>query len=92
MIRTLSSIPFIFLYLKPFFVFPSKFEIDRYTGPIQPVGPILAGFMTGFTYKFQAGPRVAGLAGVIGLGAVGMTYTAYSVMGIPFGAKGWLFF
>lgn len=48
--------------------------------------------MTGFTYKFQAGPRVAGLAGAIGLGAVGMTYTAYSLMGIPNGSKGWLFF
>jgi hypothetical protein len=48
--------------------------------------------MTGLTFKVQAGPRVAGLAGAIGLGTVGLTYTAYSLMGIPYGAKGWLFF
>jgi len=68
------------------------FEIDQYTGPVQPVGPALAAFMTGVTYKFQAGPRVASLAGVIGLGAVGATYTAYSAMGTPYGNRGWLFF
>jgi len=48
--------------------------------------------MTGFTYKFQAGPRVAGLAGAIGFGTVGLTYATYSLLGIPYGAKGWLFF
>ena len=48
--------------------------------------------MTGVTYKSQAGPRVAGLAGVIGLGAVGVTYTAYSLLGIPYGQKGYVFF
>lgn len=68
------------------------FEIDQYTGPVQPVGPALAAFATGATYKIQAGPRVAGLAGAIGLGCVGVTYTAYSVLGIPYGQKGWLFF
>ena len=48
--------------------------------------------MTGATYKVQAGPRVAGLAGVIGLGAVGVTYTAYSILGIPYGKHGFIFF
>lgn len=48
--------------------------------------------MTGATYKSQAGPRVAGLAGVIGIGAVGITYTAYSMLGIPYGKQGYLFF
>jgi hypothetical protein len=48
--------------------------------------------MTGATYKIQAGPRVAGLAGAIGLGAVGITYTAYSLMGIPYGKQGYTFF
>lgn len=68
------------------------FEIDQYTGPVQPVGPALAAFMTGATYKAQAGPRVAALAGAIGLGSVGVSYAAYSVMGIPYGQRGWLFF
>lgn len=67
-------------------------DVDRYTGPIQPAGPALAAFLTGATYKSQAGPRVAGLAGVIGLGAVGVTYTAYSMLGIPYGRNGFLFF
>eukprot|EP00978_Attheya_sp_CCMP212_P007627 scaffold17670_cov44-Attheya_sp.AAC.2 len=69
-----------------------KLEIDQYTGPIQPVAPALAAFMTGATFKSQAGPRVAALAGTIGLGAVGVTYAAYSVMGVPYGSKGYLFF
>jgi len=69
-----------------------QFEVDRYTGPVQPAGPALAAVLTGVTYKCQAGPRVAALAGGIGLGAVGITYASYSLMGIPYGAKGWLFF
>ncbi len=59
---------------------------------MQPAGPALAAFLTGATYKAQAGPRVAALAGAIGLGSVGVTYAAYSVMGIPYGQRGWLFF
>mmetsp|Transcript_2593 Transcript_2593/g.3074 ORF Transcript_2593/g.3074 Transcript_2593/m.3074 type:complete len:197 (-) Transcript_2593:32-622(-) len=69
-----------------------QFDIDQYTGPIQPAGPAVAAFLTGATYKIQSGPRVATLAGAIGLGAVGVTYTAYSLLGIPYGQKGWLFF
>ena len=73
-------------------LYANKFEIDNYTGPVQPAGPAIAAFMTGATYKATAGPRVAALAGTIGLGSVGITYAAYSVLGIPYGQKGWLFF
>eukprot|EP00970_Alexandrium_tamarense_P006601 scaffold1129_cov210-Alexandrium_tamarense.AAC.10 len=45
------------------------YELDQYTGPIQPPAPLFAGFMTGATYYMRAGPRVAALAGTIGLGA-----------------------
>mmetsp|Transcript_8784 Transcript_8784/g.13109 ORF Transcript_8784/g.13109 Transcript_8784/m.13109 type:complete len:196 (-) Transcript_8784:560-1147(-) len=72
--------------------FADQLDIDQYTGPVQPVGPALAAFATGATYKSQAGPRVAGLAGVIGLGAVGITYTAYSILGVPYGKNSYLFF
>jgi len=67
-------------------------ELDQYTGPIQPPAPLFAGAMTGATYYIRTGPRVATLAGAIGLGAVGGTYALYSVLGIPYGSKGWLFF
>ena len=72
-------------------------EVDTYTAPITGyntpiVGPAMAAFLTGVTYKAQAGPRVAALAGTIGLGAVGATYVGYTIMGIPYGSKGWLFF
>ena len=69
-----------------------KFELDQYTGPIQPPAPLFAGAMTGATYYMRAGPRVATLAGAIGMGAVGGTFALYSVLGIPYGSKGWLFF
>lgn len=73
-----------------------SFEIDRYTSAITsssvPPGPPLAALLTGITYKCQAGPRVAALAGAIGLGSVGMTYGVYSALGIPYGSKHWLFF
>jgi len=71
----------------------TQLEIDQYTGPVKPVGPSIDAFMTGAMYKAQAGPRVASLAGAIGLGSVGITtYAAYSVFGIPYGQKGWLIF
>mmetsp|Transcript_17820 Transcript_17820/g.21296 ORF Transcript_17820/g.21296 Transcript_17820/m.21296 type:complete len:199 (+) Transcript_17820:225-821(+) len=69
-----------------------RFEIDQYTGPVQEPVPALAALLTGVTYKAQAGPRVAALAGSIGLASVGVTYGVYSVLGIPYGHKGWLFF
>jgi len=65
--------------------------LDRYLGSTAAV-PAFAALMTGATYKATAGPRVAGLAGAIGLGAVGATYGIYTVLGIPYGSKGYLFF
>eukprot|EP00984_Skeletonema_dohrnii_P022115 scaffold11236_cov82-Skeletonema_dohrnii-CCMP3373.AAC.1 len=64
-----------------------SFELDAYTGPIQPPAPLFAGMMTGATYYMRAGPRVAALAGTIGLGAVGGTFALYSVLGIPYGSN-----
>lgn len=69
-----------------------NYELDQYTGPIQPPAPLFAGAMTGATYYMRAGPRVAGLAGAIGLGAVGGTFAVYSMLGIPYGSRGWMFF
>ncbi|KAL7542068.1 hypothetical protein ACHAXR_011734 [Thalassiosira sp. AJA248-18] len=69
-----------------------SYELDQYTGPIQPPAPLFAGAMTGATYYMRAGPRVAALAGAIGMGAVGGTFAVYSVLGIPYGSKGWMFF
>mmetsp|Transcript_14779 Transcript_14779/g.31123 ORF Transcript_14779/g.31123 Transcript_14779/m.31123 type:complete len:222 (+) Transcript_14779:169-834(+) len=69
-----------------------NFELDQYTGPVQPPAPLFAGLMTGATYYMRAGPRVAALAGTIGMGAVGGTFALYSVLGIPYGSKGWLWF
>lgn len=56
------------------------------------VSPGFAAFMTGATYYAPSGARVAGLAGTIGFGAVGVTYATYSVLGVPHGSKGFLFF
>lgn len=63
-----------------------------------PVSPAFAAFMTGATYKIASGStptsclRVATLAGSLGLGAVGITYMGYSLLGIPYGNQGFLFF
>uniref|UniRef100_A0A7R9W7X5 Mitochondrial import inner membrane translocase subunit TIM23 n=1 Tax=Pseudictyota dubia TaxID=2749911 RepID=A0A7R9W7X5_9STRA len=67
-------------------------ELEEYTGPVQPAAPAFAAMMTGATYYSRAGPRVAGLAGAIGLGAVGVTYGVYRALGIPYGHRGYLFF
>jgi hypothetical protein len=48
--------------------------------------------MTGATYYAAAGPRAALLAGSLGMGAVGATYIGYTVLGIPYGSRGFLFF
>ena len=91
-----SYISFHFLFIDPH-IFPEymykhiQYELDRYTGPIQPPAPLLAGALTGATYYIRAGPRVATLAGAIGTGVVGGTFALYSVLGIPYGSKGWLF-
>uniref|UniRef100_A0A7S4INQ6 Mitochondrial import inner membrane translocase subunit TIM23 n=2 Tax=Odontella aurita TaxID=265563 RepID=A0A7S4INQ6_9STRA len=69
-------------------------ELDSYTERVTtvPASSAFAAMATGMTYYSRAGPRVAGLAGAIGLGAVGVTYGAYSALGIPYGHKGYLFF
>lgn len=69
-----------------------SYDIDDYTGPIQPAAPLLGAGLTGATYYMPAGPRVAALAGSIGVGAVGVTYLGYTAMGIPLGSRGWMFF
>jgi hypothetical protein len=48
--------------------------------------------MTGMTYYAPSGVRVAALGGALGLGAVGATYAAYTVVGKPFGSYGFLWF
>lgn len=48
--------------------------------------------MAGMCYFAPSGIRVASLAGAIGFGAVGATYTLYSALGIPYGSRGFLFF
>ena len=71
------------------------FQVDTYIPlqSLQPVcNPALSAMLTGVTYKAQAGPRVAALAGTLGLGAVSATYLSYTLLGIPYGSKGWLFF
>lgn len=53
--------------------------------------PGFAAFMTGASYYAPSGARVAGLAGTIGFGAVGVTYVGYSMLGVPYGSQGFLF-
>ena len=69
------------------------YDLDQYTRPVVgevPASPAFAALMTGVTFKATAGPRVAALAGTIGLGAVGATYALYGVAGIPYGSRGWM--
>lgn len=56
------------------------------------MAPPLAAALTGATYYMSAGPRVAGLAGAVGFVSVGATYLGYTIVGIPFGSGGFLFF
>jgi len=67
-------------------------EIDRYVPGDVSVVPPVAALLSGVAYKVAAGPRLATMSGAIGLAAVGGTYAGYSLLGIPFGAKGFLFF
>lgn len=53
--------------------------------------PMAAAAATGATYYSTAGPRAAVLAGAMGCGAVGATYAVYTVLGIPYGSRGFLF-
>ena len=68
-----------------------QLELDRYTG-FDSTSPPLAAMMTGVTYYAPSGLRVAALGGALGLGAVGATYTAYTLVGKPFGSNGYLWF
>jgi import inner membrane translocase subunit TIM23 len=52
--------------------------------------PALAATVSGLTYFAPSGPRAAGLAGALAFSAVASTYTAYSILGIPYGSKGFL--
>lgn len=56
------------------------------------VSPAFGASAAAATYFSTSGPRVAALAGSIGFGAVAATYTAYSLVGIPYGSRGYLFF
>lgn len=73
------------------FLFLLQLELDRYTG-FDNTSPPLAAAMTGITYYAPSGIRVAALGGALGLGAVGATYAAYTVIGKPFGSNGFLWF
>jgi len=68
-----------------------QLDLERYTG-VESLSPPLAAMMTGVSYYGPSGIRVAALGGAIGLGAVGVTYAGYSVLGKPFGSYGYLFF
>jgi hypothetical protein len=54
--------------------------------------PAIGATLASAAYYVPSGPRVATLAGAIGFGAVAATYSAYSVLGIPYGSRGFLFF
>ncbi|GKY93728.1 hypothetical protein MPSEU_000339900 [Mayamaea pseudoterrestris] len=52
--------------------------------------PALAATLSGVTYFAPSGPRVAGLAGALAFSAVATTYTAYSILNVPYGSRGLL--
>jgi hypothetical protein len=52
--------------------------------------PALAATASGLTYFAASGPRAAGLAGALAFSAVASTYTVYSILGIPYGSRGFL--
>ena len=56
------------------------------------VNPAFGATATAAAYFATSGPRVAALAGTLGFGAVAATYTAYTVLGLPYGSRGYLFF
>ncbi len=55
------------------------------------VSPAFGATMASATYYMPSGPRVAALAGSIGFSAVAATYATYTVLGIPYGSRGFLF-
>jgi len=56
------------------------------------VAPSFGATATALTYYAPSGPRVAALAGAIGFSSVAVTYAAYTMLGIPYGSRGFLFF
>lgn len=56
------------------------------------LAPCLGAVGAGATYYAPSGIRAAGLAGVIGFTSVAITYGTYSMIGVPFGSGGFLFF
>lgn len=56
------------------------------------VAPAFGSTMAGVCYFAPSGPRVAALAGAIGFGSVAATYGVYSILGIQYGSRGFLFF
>jgi mitochondrial import inner membrane translocase subunit TIM23 len=56
------------------------------------VSPTFAATAAAATYFAPSGPRVATLAGALGFGSVAITYSMYSLLGIPHGSQGFLFF
>ena len=69
-----------------------QLELDRYSPIDASLSPFFGAAMTGLTFYSTSGVRVAGLAGTLGLGAVGATYLGYSLIGKPYGSFGYLFF
>ena len=69
-----------------------QLELDRYSPIDASLSPFFGAAMTGLTFYSTSGVRVAGLAGTLGLGAVGATYMGYSLIGKPYGSFGYLFF
>lgn len=55
------------------------------------VAPAFGATTAGALYFAPAGPRVAALAGALGFGSVAATYGLYTVLGIPYGSRGFLF-
>jgi hypothetical protein len=56
------------------------------------VSPAFGATAAGATYFATAGPRAAGVAGAMGLGAVMATHLVYSLFDIPQNSQGFLFF
>ena len=67
-------------------------DIEKYVGPSAVASPAAGAFLAGVTYKATAGPRVAAMAGTIGLGAVGATYALSRVTGTRFASSSFMFF
>jgi hypothetical protein len=101
---TLAFSPLLVIYLLSDFLEPTQrnvtqqYELEEVMG-IRSISPAAASFVSpgfgaaaaGLTYFAPSGPRVAALAGSIGFGTVAATYAVYSVLGIQYGSRGYLF-